>query len=502
MLFDHKYPGTDLHEIDLAYMLAQVQQIKEQIDTLYSNGIVKFADPVEWAINRNYTAGIIVKDADTSNYYIAKQLVPSGIQLYNTEYWQSLGLMETADYSGEIARLDAEIAIVSTTANQAGQDAQAAGSAAQAAQTAANAAQATAQDAQTTAESIAGVANSALTTATNAQSAAASAQTTAQAAQTTAENIAGTANNALDTAQAAQTTAQAAQTAAQNAQATADGVAGTANTALATAQDASTTATSAQATANSIAGTANTALSTAQAAQSAAGSAQTAAQNAQATADRKVSKSGDTMTGILYMQNKSVTINSSTIDKTTPPQSALNTEPLLFRDANNQTLGQIRFRHKTDGTLEMRLFTQGQNGSNELDIQVQADGTPTIAVTDPVAWQQAIACATAADINTLTTLYDATVKAVSTESATLKKVIDKFTSVGDIKVVATSQGFNNTILSDNSQGYIIGHRYASNRITTIIKTRNNLYEGYIDTANKTLYWYKVQTGTQNTYTET
>lgn len=222
MLFDHKYPGTDLHEIDLAYMLAQVQQIKEQIDTLYSNGVVKFADPVEWAINRNYTAGIIVKDAGTSNYYIAKQLVPSGIQLYNTEYWQSLGLMETADYSGEIARLDAEIAVVSTTANQAGQDAQAAGSAAQAAQTAANAAQATAQDAQTTAESIAGVANSALTTATNAQTAAASAQTTAQAAQTTAENIAGTANNALDTAQAAQTTAQAAQTAAQNAQTTAD----------------------------------------------------------------------------------------------------------------------------------------------------------------------------------------------------------------------------------------------------------------------------------------
>lgn len=263
MLFDHKYPGTDLHEIDLAYMLAQVQQIKEQIDTLYSNGIVKFADPVEWAINRNYTAGIIVKDANTSNYYIAKQLVPSGIQLYNTEYWQSLGLMETADYSGEIARLDAEIAVVSTTANQAGQDAQAAGSAAQAAQTAANAAQATAQDAQTTAESIAGVANSALTTATNAQSAAASAQATAQAAQTTAENIAGTANNALDTAQAAQTTAQAAQTAAQNAQSTADGVAGTANAALATAQDASTDAA--------------TAVSAAQAAQSAANAAQAAA---------------------------------------------------------------------------------------------------------------------------------------------------------------------------------------------------------------------------------
>lgn len=257
MLFDHKYPGTDLHEIDLTYMLAQVQQIKEQIETLYSNGIVKFADPVEWAINRNYTAGIIVKDASTSNYYIAKQLVPSGIQLYNTEYWQSLGLMETADYSGEIARLDAEIAVVSTAANQAGQDAQAAGSAAQAAQTAANAAQATAQDAQTTAESVAGIANSALTTATNAQTAASSAQTTAQAAQTTAENIAGTANAALDAAQAAQTTAQSAQTAAQNAQTTADGVAGTANTALTTAQDAATTATSAQATAQAAQNAAN-----------------------------------------------------------------------------------------------------------------------------------------------------------------------------------------------------------------------------------------------------
>ena len=258
MFFDHRYPGTDLHEIDLGYILTKVQDLDDKIRILYENGTVKFADPVEWAINRNYTAGIIVKDANTSNYYIAKQLVPSGIQLYNTEYWQSLGLMETADYSGEIARLDAEIAVVSTTANQAGQDAQAAGSAAQAAQTAANAAQATAQTAQTTAESIAGVANSALTTATNAQSAAASAQTTAQAAQTTADNIAGTANNALDTAQAAQTTAQAAQTAAQNAQATADGVASTANAALSVAEDASADAA--------------TAISAAQAAQNAANS--------------------------------------------------------------------------------------------------------------------------------------------------------------------------------------------------------------------------------------
>lgn len=502
MLFDHKYPGTDLHEIDLAYMLAQVQQIKEQIDTLYNNGIVKFADPVEWAINRNYTAGIIVKDAGTSNYYIAKQLVPSGIQLYNTEYWQSLGLMETADYSGEIARLDAEIAVVSTTANQAGQDAQAAGSAAQAAQTAANAAQTTAQSAQTTAESVAGIANSALTTATNAQTAASSAQTTAQAAQTTAENIAGTANAALDAAQSAQTSAQSAQTAAQNAQATADGVAGTANTALSTAQDAATTATSAQATANSIAGTANTALSTAQAAQSAAGSAQTAAQNAQTTANGKVSKSGDTMTGILHMSNKGINFDSSLIDKTTTPASVVNSEPLLYKGVNDQSLGQIRFRHKTDGTLEMRLITQGQNGSNELDIQVQSDGTPSIAVTDPVAWQKAIACATDSDINALTALYNATVKAVSTESSTLSDVIAKFTAIGDIKAVATSQAFNNTILSDNTQGFIIGNRYATNRITVILKTRNNMYQGYIDISNNSLIWHKITTGNQNTYTET
>lgn len=496
MFFDHRYPGTDLHEIDLGYILTKVQDLDDKIRILYENGTVKFADPVEWNILTNYTAGTIVKEPVTSAFYIAKDNVPSGIQLFNEEYWQSLGLIETADYSGEIARLDAEIAIVSGTANTAAQTAQTANAAAQgAAQTAQSAAN-TAAAAQQTADNVSGTAQTALSTAQTAEQ-------TANAAQQTANAIAGTANTALSTANSANTTAQNAASAAAAAQAAAAAAAPKPHDSATDEYGKGTSSrfghVKVSDNLSTSAGSANDGVAaSSQAANTLYNSLQTLIQ----TIAAKVSKAGDTMTGILHMSNKGINFDSSLIDKTTTPASVVNSEPIVFKDMNDQTLGQIRFRHKTDGTLEMRLITQGQNGSHELDIQVQSDGTPSIAVTDPVAWQQAIACATASDINALTTLYNATVKAVSTESATIQNVIDKFTSIGDIKVVATSQAFNNTILSDNTQGYILGHRYATNRISTIIKTRNNLYHGYIDSSTKTLYWYKVQTGNQNTYTET
>ena len=496
MFFDHRYPGTDLHEIDLGYILTKVQDLDDKIRILYENGTVKFADPVEWNILTNYTAGTIVKEPVTSAFYIAKENVPSGIQLYNEEYWQSLGLIETADYSGEIARLDAEIAIVSGTANTAAQTAQTANAAAQgAAQTAQSAAN-TAAAAQQTADNVSGTAQTALSTAQTAEQ-------TSTAAEQTANAIAGTANTALSTANSANTTAQNAASAAAAAQAAAAAAAPKPHDSATDEYGRGTGSRFGHVKlSNNISTSGGSAADGVGASSQAVNTLYNNFVNLSNTVSNKVSKNGDTMTGILHMSDTGINFDSSSIDKSTPPANIVNSQPLVFKGMNDQTLGQIRFRHKTDGTLEMRLITQGQNGSNELDIQVQSDGSPTIAVTDPVAWQQAIACATDSDINALTALYNATVKAVSTESATLSDVIAKFTAIGDIKVVATSQAFNNTILSDNTQGYIIGHRYATNRISTIIKTRNNLYEGYIDTSNNKLIWYKVQTGNQTTYTET
>lgn len=289
MIFDHKYPGTDLHEIDLAYVLSQVKNVSDKINTLYENGIVKFADPVVWSITEQYTAGTIVKDSITTNFYISKQLVPAGIQLFNTDYWQSLGLMETADYSQEIARLDTRIDGVSAVANAAETAATSAGAAAASAQAAANTASQTATSASQTA-------NDAYNTANSAQTAANNANQTAAAAQQTANSIASVANTALSTAQAAGSDAADALDAAQTAQDTADGIADTASAAFIMAQAASndadtaiTTAQDAKTTAEGIASTANTALTTALSAAADAGAAMQVAGGVADTADQALS---------------------------------------------------------------------------------------------------------------------------------------------------------------------------------------------------------------------
>ena len=94
MIFDHRYPGTDLHELDLAYVLGEVNALKYTLNNFVKNNTFKFADPIEWDITTQYAAVTIVKYR-SHIFYVSTQPVPAGIQITNTNYWYKL-----LDYSG------------------------------------------------------------------------------------------------------------------------------------------------------------------------------------------------------------------------------------------------------------------------------------------------------------------------------------------------------------------------------------------------------------------
>lgn len=122
--FNH-YPGTDLHEIDLAYVLKQVieasksteemqewkslheaefTELKNKVDALIDD-LVDIIVP--WDSSIAYRVFSIVEYQGTN--YIAVQNVPVGVMITNTEYWQPANTV--------IEQINAMAAIVSELRN-------------------------------------------------------------------------------------------------------------------------------------------------------------------------------------------------------------------------------------------------------------------------------------------------------------------------------------------------------------------------------------------------
>lgn len=87
--FWNAYPGTDLHEIDLHYVLMQLLQLRKDMQVVIDSQAITFADPITWNITSQYPAYTVVLD-DAGNGYLSRQAVPAGIPLSNTTYWTQI----------------------------------------------------------------------------------------------------------------------------------------------------------------------------------------------------------------------------------------------------------------------------------------------------------------------------------------------------------------------------------------------------------------------------
>lgn len=87
--FWNNYPGTDLHEIDLHYVLMQVLQLRKDMQEVVDSQAITFADPINWNITSQYPANQVVLDSNGDGY-ISRQPVPAGIPLSNTNYWTQI----------------------------------------------------------------------------------------------------------------------------------------------------------------------------------------------------------------------------------------------------------------------------------------------------------------------------------------------------------------------------------------------------------------------------
>lgn len=85
--FLNHYPRTDFHELNQDWMISMLFDMINQVENFVEMNSVKYADPIQWDITRQYEKNTIVVDAITGTAYISSKPVPMGVALSRTEYW-------------------------------------------------------------------------------------------------------------------------------------------------------------------------------------------------------------------------------------------------------------------------------------------------------------------------------------------------------------------------------------------------------------------------------
>lgn len=102
----NKYPYTDFHELNLDWIISKINELNEKMDTFVSISTIKYADPLQWDITKQYEVNTIVSNNNIA--YISKRAITVGIDISNTDYW-----LLVADFSAQIteeteARIEAD----------------------------------------------------------------------------------------------------------------------------------------------------------------------------------------------------------------------------------------------------------------------------------------------------------------------------------------------------------------------------------------------------------
>ena len=86
MMFN-QYPYINVNDLNLDYILSQIKVMMNEVTNFVSINAIKYADPIQWDITRQYEKNTVVIDPVTGTAYISVAPVPAGVALTRPEYW-------------------------------------------------------------------------------------------------------------------------------------------------------------------------------------------------------------------------------------------------------------------------------------------------------------------------------------------------------------------------------------------------------------------------------
>lgn len=124
MLPINVYPYLNLNDLNLDYILKTIGELRYEVTNFVSLNAIKYADPIQWDITRQYEKNTVVIDPLTGTAYISVAPVPMGVALTNTDYWCvvfDLGSFVTRAAQNFTSRWESETTSTATFATNTGE---------------------------------------------------------------------------------------------------------------------------------------------------------------------------------------------------------------------------------------------------------------------------------------------------------------------------------------------------------------------------------------------
>lgn len=86
-MFWNKYPYSNIHDLNLDWIIAKLKEIESNLAFVIDNASLKYADPINWNITHQYQANTVVIDPATGIAYLSTKPVPNNILITDTNYW-------------------------------------------------------------------------------------------------------------------------------------------------------------------------------------------------------------------------------------------------------------------------------------------------------------------------------------------------------------------------------------------------------------------------------
>lgn len=123
MVFN-QYPYLNVNDLNLDYILKQIKVMMNEVTNFVSINAIKYADPIQWDITRQYEKNTVVIDPLTGTAYISVAPVPTGVSLTRPEYWTvvfDLGSFVTRAAQNFTSRWESETTLTATFATNTGE---------------------------------------------------------------------------------------------------------------------------------------------------------------------------------------------------------------------------------------------------------------------------------------------------------------------------------------------------------------------------------------------
>lgn len=92
--FQHGWPYSNFHDLNLDWVISVIRELETKITQFVALNTVKYANPFQWDITRQYATNTVVIDPSDGTAYLSVQPVPSGVPITNTKYWTPIFTLE------------------------------------------------------------------------------------------------------------------------------------------------------------------------------------------------------------------------------------------------------------------------------------------------------------------------------------------------------------------------------------------------------------------------